>query len=109
MSVTSSNEPRPVPSPSRATGALATACLVYVASGAAGLVYEVGWTRRLLLFLGSTSTASALVLATFLAGLGLGGAWGGGRADRTRRPWILYGLLELGAAAWAIVVPSVLG
>ena len=46
-------------------------------SGAAGLVYEVAWTRRLLLLLGSTSITSAVVLAAFLGGLGIGGAFGG--------------------------------
>src|SRR5262245_15933333 len=77
-------------------------------SGAAGLVYEVAWTRRLLLLLGSTSTTSAVVLAAFLGGIGIGGRLGGRLADRTARPIALYGLLEVGAAAWALLFPVLL-
>jgi|GEM_PF-215193 len=88
----------------RASVSLLVAGLLYVVSGAAGLVYEVAFTRRLLLLLGSTSATSAIVLAVFLAGLGAGGAWGGGRADRTSRPLGLYGVLEVAAAGWAVVV-----
>lgn len=87
-----------------ATTPLAAAAGLYLVSGAAGLVYEVALARRLLLLVGSTATTAALVLAAFLAGLGAGGAWGGRRADRSRRPLALYGVLELGAAAWAVLV-----
>src|SRR5687768_14259417 len=55
------------------TRALLTA--LFVASGAVGLAYEVAWTRGLLRLLGSTAVASALVLAAFVGGLGLGARW----------------------------------
>jgi spermidine synthase len=103
--------PAPAPSAretSRRGPGLPVLLLLAVVSGAAALVYEVGWTRRLLLVLGSTSTASAVVLAAFLGGLGLGGRLGGPRADRARSPLALYGVLEVLAAAWALLFPHVL-
>ena len=48
--------------------------LLYAASGAAALVYEVAWTRLLTLNLGHTVAAASTVLAAFMGGLALG-AW----------------------------------
>ena len=45
---------------------------LFVASGAAALVDEVAWFQLLALHAGGTSRAMATVLATFMAGLGLG-------------------------------------
>jgi len=52
--------------------------LLYAASGAAALVYEVAWTRLLTLQLGHTVAAASTVLAAFMGGLALG-AWVAGR------------------------------
>ena len=52
--------------------------LLYAASGAAALVYEVTWTRLLTLQLGHTVAAASTVLAAFMGGLALG-AWIAGR------------------------------
>src|SRR5258707_1323540 len=48
--------------------------LLYAASGAAALVYEVTWTRLLTLQLGHTVAAASTVLAAFMGGLAVG-AW----------------------------------
>ena len=74
--------------------------LLFAISGAVALIYEVVWTRALLLLLGSTAAASALVIALFVAGLGLGARWGGRRVARTE-PLRLYAACEAGAALWA--------
>lgn len=42
--------------------------------GFLSLAYEILWTRVLLLFLGNTTYAFALILSTFLIGIALGGA-----------------------------------
>ncbi|MBW2477067.1 MAG: methyltransferase, partial [Deltaproteobacteria bacterium] len=50
---------------------------VLIAIGLVGffsLAYEILWTRVLLLFLGNTSYAFALMLSTFLVGIAIGGA-----------------------------------
>ena len=45
---------------------------LFVASGAAALVYEVVWFQLLALQVGGATQAIALVLATFMTGLGAG-------------------------------------
>ncbi len=75
-------------------------------SGASALCCEVVWMRRLALATGSTGVAITLTLALYMAGLGLGGLWGGQRGW-TKAPRG-YGLLELGIAAWAVAFPFLL-
>ena len=48
--------------------------VLYAASGAAALVYEVAWTRLLTLQMGHTVAAASTVLAAFMGGLAVG-AW----------------------------------
>jgi len=79
------------------------------------LVLEVSWQRSLALVLGATVTASTIVLAAYMAGLGAG-AWIWGRTtggyDRTAR--MLSGLLAgvaalaaLGYLAVTLALPAV--
>lgn len=78
------------------------AALLWV-SGACGLIYEVVWARELVLQLGHTATAHATVVATFMAGLGLGYVWIAPRADSAARPLRVYGLLEAAIALWCVL------
>lgn len=80
---------------------------IFVASGAAGLIYQVVWSRELVLVFGNTTQAIATIVTAFLACLGLGSLLGGRLADRSARPLPLYGALELGIAACGLVVPFV--
>ncbi|MDJ0522901.1 MAG: hypothetical protein QNJ90_12605 [Planctomycetota bacterium] len=93
------------PSPARALARTPRALLAsaFFLSGAAGLAYEVAWSRALLLLLGSTAAAAAVVLGTFVGALGFGARWGGRLAERHPRPLLLYGLFEIGAALWALI------
>ena len=85
--------------------------LAYTCSGFAGLVYEVSWTRLLTLYIGHTTGAASAVVAAFLGGLAAGSAAGGRVAARLspRASLRAYIALELGVAAAALVMPSVLG
>jgi spermidine synthase len=74
-------------------------------SGAAGLLYEVVWTRLLVHTLGSTAQAVASVLAAFLGGLAVGAVALGRRADRSTSPLRFYALLEATIAVFAIAFP----
>ena len=68
----------------------------YACSGLAGLVYEIAWTRLLMLHLGHTTAAVSTVTAAFMGGLGIGAALGGriaSRLSRQRALWA-YVLLE---------------
>src|SRR5438093_3378888 len=52
------------------------------ASGAASLIYQIVWMRRLALVFGNTTLATSTVLAAFLAGLAIGTVLWGRWADR---------------------------
>ncbi len=71
---------------------------LFLLSGAAALAYEVVWVKLLTLQFGSAAWSISTVVASFMAGLGAGGAWAGRRADRIQRPLRAYALLELGIA-----------
>ncbi len=71
-------------------------------SGASALVYEIVWTRRLALVLGSTAGAVAAVLSAFMLGLALGALLVGRRVDASRRPLRWYGFLEIGLGFYAL-------
>jgi spermidine synthase len=78
---------------------LVCACFL---SGAAGLMYEILWTRAFSLILGSTTQAAALTFAAFLTGLSLGAWLFGTFADRWQSPLRAFGLLETGIAFTAV-------
>jgi spermidine synthase len=78
---------------------------VFVASGAAGLIYQVVWSSQLVLVFGNTTEAIGTIVTAFMAGLGFGGLAGGVIAPRLRNPLKVYGLTELAIAAAALLVP----
>src|SRR5512133_362665 len=80
----------------------------FALSGAAALAYEVIWTRRLSLVLGSTTYAVSSMLATFMLGLAIGGIVGGRLADRTRVPAVWLGGVEVGIGALGMVSHAVI-
>jgi len=84
--------------------------LLFFASGALALVYQVLWQRQFALLFGSSSTATAAVLAVFFAGLGLGSACLGRFAARWPRPLRVYAALEalIGLSA-LLITPALSG
>ena len=80
---------------------------LFVGSGAAGLIYQVVWSRELVLVFGNTTQAVSTIVTAFMAGLGFGSLAGGRWASRSSRPLRLYGALELGVAIFAVLLPSV--
>lgn len=82
---------------------VATAC--FFLSGAAGLVYEVVWTRLLGLVFGHTVYAITTVLAAYMGGLALGSMLIGRRADAMRRPLRVYGFLEAAVGVYCLATP----
>lgn len=77
----------------------------FIVSGATGLIYEVLWARMLGLVFGATTLAVSTVLAAFMGGLALGSALTGRLASRIRKPLATYGWMEIGIAAYALLVP----
>jgi len=75
--------------------------LLFFFSGVTALIYEVVWSDYLTLLFGSTVQAQTVVLAVFMGGLALGNKLFGRIADRTRRPLVIYGSLELAIGVYA--------
>lgn len=78
---------------------------LFVASGAAGLVDQVCFSKYLSYVVGATAYAVSAVLAAFMTGLALGAYLGGRVSLRVLRPVAVYGLLELVVAAAVAVAP----
>src|SRR5262245_48197971 len=98
--------PGPKPAPAPRVPLWAAAC--FLASGAAGLLYEVVWSKQLAYLLGSSLRSAAIVVAAFLAGLALGARWLGGPLARGDAPGRRYALLEAAVAVVGFAVLPVL-
>jgi len=79
--------------------------LLFLFSGAAGLTFELIWTRQLALVLGCTVTSAALVSGFFLLGLGMGARWGE-RLSRSRNLLAVFAALELCVALSGLIVAA---
>ena len=83
--------------------------LIFILSGASGLIYEVIWMRQLTLIFGSTVFATSTVLTAFMAGLALGSYYFGRKIDEsTQSPLRIYALLEAGIGVFCLVWPLIL-
>lgn len=81
-------------------------------SGMAGLVDQVVWSRYLGLFVGSSTAALTIVLATFMGGLAIGNHVFGRLVDAMptdRRALRLYAILEAWIGLWCVFFPEILG
>lgn len=82
--------------------------LLFLGSGCAALVYEVVWYQSLSLIIGSSAVSMAVVLGTYMGGMGLGSLvylkWRG----RFGHPLRIYAQLELLIALFAVLVLYVL-
>lgn len=68
---------------------------IFILSGAAGLMYEIVWSRQLVLVFGNTTQAVSTILTGFFGGMAIGSFVGGRLADRVRSPLRLYGVIEV--------------
>ena len=73
--------------------------LVFFLSGGSALIFGNLWFRQAGLAFGNSVWASALVLAGFMGGLGLGNALAARYGHRVRRPVFTYACLEIIIAA----------
>ena len=82
----------------------------FVVSGFCGLIYEVVWLRLAMSSFGVTTALASIVIAMFMAGLGLG-SWGAGAlasrvlANNGRRALRVYSVAELLVGVSSIAVP----
>ncbi len=76
-----------------------------VASGFAGLGYQIVWTQQCALWLGHESAAVLAVVAAFFGGLSLGALALGTRIEHSARPVRWYIGCELVIASWTVLLP----
>ena len=88
--------------PTRAIAAL------FMASGAASLLYQVDWMRMLIRVFGVTTLAVSTVVSAFMGGLALGSHFGGRRSRRGGAGLRLYAYLELAAAGAAVIATGLM-
>jgi spermidine synthase len=82
--------------------------ILFFASGACALIYQVMWLRLLSLVFGVTVYAASTVLAGFMAGLGVGSFVAGRFAGRFQRPLAAFGIAEALVGVTAFATPFVL-
>lgn len=77
-------------------------------SGVLALGYEVLWTRQLLNLFGSTTTATASMLAAFMAGMAVGAGLAAKASPSLLRPLRIYAILEGGLALYGLEISWVI-
>lgn len=79
--------------------------LGYFLSGFSAMVYQVAWSRALVLSLGTTLYVLGLILTGYILGLGLGAMVMSWIVDRFKRGWLWVGVIEvlIGLFAWGVV------
>ena len=86
-----------------------TLWLLALLSGGAALAYELCWSRALVVPLGNSADATAVVLAAFMLGIALGARLGGAWAERVAHVLRVYALIEISLALYALFAPWLLG
>ncbi len=82
----------------------ALALAIVVASGAAGLGYQIVWTQQASQWLGHEAAAVLAVVAAFFGGVALGALALGGRIARSARPARWYAGCELLIGGWSLAL-----
>ncbi len=79
----------------------------FALSGFFSMGYEVLWTRAIAFFISNTAYAFSAMLSTFLLGLGVGGVLVAVFANRWKRLWFGFGLIEVligGSALTSLII-----
>lgn len=81
--------------------------LIFCISGVSALIYQVAWQRILVLHSGVGMYSIAMIVAAFLAGLGIGSYWGGVLSKKFSQLSALrvFAFLELGVGFFALLSP----
>src|SRR6266436_9312191 len=80
------------------------ALALMLASGFAGLGYQIVWTAECALFLGHESAAVLAVVAAFFGGLSAGAGMLGPLIEKSVQPVRWYAACELLIALWGLVL-----
>jgi spermidine synthase len=88
--------------------ALAILLCLFVASGAAALIYEVAWFHLLRFAIGSSTLSLGILLASYMGGLFIGSLWYHRLVAVQRHPLKAYALIELGIGVCGVAIPVLL-
>lgn len=80
----------------------------FFVSGAASLIFEVIWTRILLISIGATAIAVGAVLGAFMAGMAIGSFLAGRDFCSRLNPVITYACLEGWIGIYSLITPYLL-
>jgi spermidine synthase len=78
----------------------------FFASGAASLTAEVTWNRMLIVVVGNSLSATAMIIVVFMGGLGLGSYLGGSAFSSRRASLVPYLLLETTVGLYVLLSPA---
>src|SRR5271166_2048976 len=78
--------------------------ILFAGSGCAALIYEIVWLQLLQLVIGSSAVSLAVLLGTWMGGMCLGSVFFARTVAAHRNPLRVYAILELGTAAFGILV-----
>lgn len=104
MPPTVSNSLAPSPGGAERPRVYAWLTLLFVGSGCAALIYEIVWLQMLQLVIGSSAVSLAVLLGTFMGGMGIGSLALPHVVPATWHPLRTYALLEVGIAAAGLLV-----
>jgi len=80
--------------------------LLFLLSGVSGLIYQIVWTRMLVLVFGNTMLAMSTVLSAFMGGLAAGSYVLGRYIDKKPRPLVrVYAICEAGIGIFGLLFP----
>ena len=92
----------------RPTSFLLLSFVAFFASGASSLVAEVTWNRMLIVVVGNSMSATAMILVVFMGGLGAGSYVAGQVLAGRRRSLLPYLVLELAIGGYILASPAIL-
>jgi spermidine synthase len=78
--------------------------LLFVGSGCAALIYEIVWFQLLSLIIGSSAVSLGVLLVVFMGGMCIGSVAFARVISAREHPLRMYAFLELGIAAFGILV-----
>ena len=79
--------------------------VAFFASGASSLIAEVTWNRMLIVVVGNSMSATAMIIAVFMGGLGLGSYVGGRIFGKRIVSLVPYLLLEISVGIYVLLSP----
>lgn len=73
------------------------------------LVYQVVWTRKIMVIFGTSALSISTVLSVFLAGIAIGGYYGGRLIRKVERKYLFTGLALMGLGLYCLASVYIFG